>query len=303
MWALYSALAGVFWGTGNILDKYIMTKRITGFLTFIVLAQLLNAFFGALLLLNADLGGLMANLPRMGMIALLDIMALSTYIFALRMDDASKVIPLFDMALIFIPIGDALFLGNVLSTDQYAGIALIMLFGFLLLLDPEKGLTHSVKVFTAMFFSSLGYSSIWLIGETVIDFTGPMAFTGFMYFFRFLWVPFLVIFVHFYAKQDFSKMFENIKPYLTPRTISLLFLSNASGVFGIYLFMKALEGDGIPSMVDAMTMSQYVFIFLVPLALSKICPRHFHERVSKRIFFQKLVCITAMIAGGLLILL
>ena len=302
MWAFYAAFAGILWGIGNILDKYIMTKKITGFIMFIVMAQLINFFFGTFLLFNSNIDGLINHLPQMAIVALLDVVALSTYIFALRMDGASKVIPLFAMALIFIPLGDALFLGNVLTFDKYIGIALIMCFGFLLLLDPNKGLTHSIKVFVVMFFSSLGYSSIWLLGETVVDEVGPIAFTGFMYFLRFLWIPIIAICVFLYGRQSFSKMYQSIKPSFKAGTLIPLIFSNGSGVFGIFLFVKALEGAGIPSMVDAMSMSQYILVFLTPLILTKLWPRYFNEHIPKKILLQKLVCITAMISGGLLIL-
>lgn len=303
MWALYAGLAGVSWGIANLFDKYVMNKRIQNTLLFIFMGAALNIFIGSTLLLIGDIQGIIDYWPQMFLMALIDIIALFSYVYALKLDDVSRVIPLFIMAMIFVPVGDAIFLGNVLSYDKYIGIALIALFGFLLLLDPAKGITHSLKVFILMSLSSLGFSSIWLIGETVVDDVGAVTFSGFLYLLRFLAAPAIAIGACIHMRSSIAKVYGHVRESFRLTTFLLILCANTLGVSGMFLFMYALQGEGIPSLVDAMAMSQYIFVFLAPLILTKFWPHHFHEHVTKKIFLQKFVCISAMIIGGVMLLL
>lgn len=303
IWVVLALGAGTIWSLENITDKYSLERLFkNNTLYFLVALEPINVVIAAVLFLL--FGVPIAEIPWLLLLLLAAINFLSAlcYIQALSRDDVSRVAPLFLMAMIMIPVGEAVFLHNVLSPLQYLGIACVTIGGFFLVYQKEKGLTHSFTVLLLMFLSTLGWSIIWLIADGLVNEIGALSFSTVIILLRFLWLPVITIIYLFYRPMFVRSVARAVVTQYRKPTIVLLMASSVSNIIGIVLFTKSIQLSYSPSLTETISLIQYPVIFLFPLLLTKLIPRHFSESTQKNVLIQKGLSIFVMIVGGLLLL-
>lgn len=293
MWALWSILAGLVWGTSNLAEKKLIGKSKQSFWGAFLLFESANAIL-TLPLAFIYWDQLQTFMWPILFATGLNLIGMSTYLIALQKEEVSRVVPLWLLGMVLIPLGDAIFLNHILNPIQYSAIAVMFILGFLLVLNKKTGITKSVTVFGLMLVSTSGYAGMWLLGDTVVDTAGPLQFTVGIYAARSVLLLMLVFFMR--------KRFE-ARQVLTGRNIGLAFAAALASLSGLVLFFQAMSGSSIPSLVEPFTTFQFMFIFLAPLAINKLWPGTFDETFDKKIVLQKSFLILGMIGCGLVLLL
>ena len=302
MWAFFSALAGIVWGTGNISDKYLLDRYFKNVWHFLMVIETIN-FLVAIVLLSLDTPNWNA-LPwnKLITIATLNIAAVIAYIYALQREEVSRAVPLFITAMIMMPIADAIFLNNILTVQQYLAITLIAISSFALLWNRDKGLTHSAIVFILMLLSAAGFMSMWLLSSTIVEEVGATQYTGLIYTIRFSWVPMAILLYAIQQPKKIRPTAKMMRAYIKPSIIVIGLLTSLSGIFGMTFYIKALQFNNIPSLVEAISLIQYAYVFVMAFFLAKLFPGTFKEDIDTRTLVQKFFAIAGMMTGALLIL-
>lgn len=156
----------VLHGWCNILDNYFSNKVFPNLSVLLFFGTVLNLVFLPLVFL-VDLPQ-MLPLPLLGLvllIAVIDVLYLFPYYWALRHADTSIVASLFSLGKIFVPVLAFFVIGEQLAPLQYVGFALIIFSAIFLTLNLRK------LRFNGAFFLMLGVSLILAVQTILYKYT------------------------------------------------------------------------------------------------------------------------------------
>ena len=120
LWVLFTVLATMLWAVSNIIDKYVLVKWvkepivpvIITLITGLVVSLLIYIFHGFSALSYANIGLAFAS-------GIFYIMMIIFYFRAVKIEEISKIVPMFYLAPIFVLILAATFLGEFFTPLKY----------------------------------------------------------------------------------------------------------------------------------------------------------------------------------------
>jgi transporter family protein len=292
MWVFFSILAAFSWSISNIIDKYVLTKWIrkplipviaTGAVELVVgiIVYFVHGFsyLSALNIFLAILGG---------------VITISLYIFyfkAMQIEEASRVVPLFYLAPLFISIFAALFLNEIFGPLKYLGIFLLIIGAVLI----------SVKSFLKI---SFGRAFWWMVLAAAFNAAGALL-TKYLLNSADFWTIFgykclgmvlaSIPIAYFYMADLLGAVKQHGK-----KVFVAMSASEAITAGGI-LFAIIAASIGYVTMTNALSSVQPFFVLLITLFLSIFYPRILKEEIGKGLVFQKLVAIVLMFIGVMII--
>ncbi|MBI2484419.1 EamA family transporter [Candidatus Uhrbacteria bacterium] len=143
-WFLYAVAANVIWSICNHLDKFLLSRRGGEIGTLIIFSSLFGIFLIVPILIFYPVvltapyllrgAGIFAGLIGMAGIVL--------YLYALREEEATLVVPWFQLVPIFAYLYGFLFLGERLSAPQLTGVALVIFGATGLSFDIDSRVPH-----------------------------------------------------------------------------------------------------------------------------------------------------------------
>lgn len=127
-WFSLALIGTITTAVANIIDKYLLEKRIRNLYIPVIVDGLLAAVFVLALWFTFPIQSISAELLFWNLVS----GALFTYVLifyfkAVQSDDVSRIIPLFNLLPLFVVVVSVIFFGYVFETIHYAGI--ILLFG------------------------------------------------------------------------------------------------------------------------------------------------------------------------------
>src|SRR3989344_1803476 len=138
-WLIIALLSPALWAASSHIDKYLIEKYFKGrgVGALIIFSSIIGVFVLPFILLfePKPFNISFAQLILIIFSSVISILAILIYLYALKKDEASIVVPLFQTIPIFAFILGYLFLGEILSHRQIAGGLLIILGGLGLSLD------------------------------------------------------------------------------------------------------------------------------------------------------------------------
>ncbi len=164
-------LSPLFWAATNLIDKYIISRKVTNEITYLPVFGLANFIFGVVLALVLDWSVIhpsMLFFPAIAGIAY----AVGTvfYLRLLKREDVTHVIGLVYLYPVLVAVLSFIFIGEQLSWFGYLGMALVLMGIFLLYTRMKKiNLQTSIWFIVAVIFSSALQEFMIKLGTTTIS--------------------------------------------------------------------------------------------------------------------------------------
>lgn len=173
-WYIFAAATPAFYSFSNFIDKFLIEKKIKNPVLMTAISGLVSGLIGILI-------GLIVGFKNIGFIqigliifaGILLIFYLLPYFEAMKIEDASRVVPLFQFIPVFTLILSSVFLKETLTNKQIVGLVLVVVSGFLLSVKKiEGGIFKPRKSLWFMLLASLMYGAIGILFRFVVKEAG-----------------------------------------------------------------------------------------------------------------------------------
>lgn len=284
-----------------LIDKYLVTsKRVTTPLLYVFYTGVL-AFLGVLIYIPSLFTSNAGGLPKFSSVTLLSpllfvllimavcaqLLALWGLFSALKRADASDVMPVIgSLAAVFALVISYVVFQTVLPANFTLGFGLLVI-GTLFV----SHLRFTKKVFNFTVLSALGFAVYGILLKEVLNQTSFDA--GFFWFS----IGMTICSFALYILPSIRKSFTIQKKEKHIKTTGVILLSSKiiAGIAGI-LLIKAIE-IGEVSMVQALGGLQFLFLFVFAVVLGPYTSVDFGENNKKKDVYQKLVAVTIIFFG------
>ncbi len=289
-WFIFALLAALFWSTNNTLYKILLEKKFKNLFSFAIFLILFDTAFVVCVLLTKQISFLYPySLLMIGE----GVMSVAGYWFfckAVQKEEISRVTSLIQMVPIFVAILSAVFLKEILSAQQYAGIILIVIAAVLISQKKIKSvriLSPAFK-FILVFVLNLAISAI--INKYVLNFID--------YWSTFVWfgvgtfsaILFLISLPK--IRRDFVKDVRN----LDKKTILSSFSTETVWFLGMLSELIAFSTGPAP-LVSSVVALQPFLVLLLAIALSVFKPKILKEELTRSTITTKLIAIFLIFIG------
>lgn len=297
-WFFIALVSPALWSVTNHLDKYLISKYIKGggigalmvfsSLIGLFLIPLIYAFFPDVIKIDPLQAVLICGN------AFLYLFAVLPYFYALQKDEASIVVPMFQLVPVMSYGLSYAILGETLSNFQIIGGLLVVLGAIGISFELAEGKTVKFKsdVFLLMALSSFFYSLNFILFKYFaleLDFwtVSFWEYVGFVIF-----AILILLFIKNYRNEFLSLMKENKIPVLGLNGFNEIVNIIAKLSFNFASTLAPV------TMVWIVNGTQPFFVFLYGIILTIFFPHISQERLSRKHLIQKIVAITIMFAGA-----
>jgi len=289
---LLALAAGFVWSLVNVIDKTVVSKYISQPIFIILILSLVSIIAGIFVIpfLKGGMIGWDWSWLLFGSAAY----ALGNlfYFYALKKEEASRVVPLFSLTTVFVVIFSAIFLGELFGFKTYLGIIIIII-GSLVITSRSNVLdAFRSRAMWLMVLASLGFAIAYTINKELL-------FT-YSYWQVFGWQRILVgvfgFFFFLFFWHEIVMTYQQVKL----RYMGLSFFSETVNIVAAFIFLIATSLWYV-SLVETVVSIQYVFLFFWTMIISRFKPALFTEEFNKRVILQKVASIALIIVGIYLI--
>ncbi|MBW2966608.1 DMT family transporter [Candidatus Woesearchaeota archaeon] len=292
-WILFSILAALVWAVVSTVDKYILTKWIRKpIVPVMVLGVIgLTASF-AVYLIKGFAALSYFNLFLAFIAGIFYILVILFYFKAVKIEEISRVVPLFYLSPIFVLILAMIFLKEIFAPIKYLGI-LMLIIGAVLISSRNFFKISFGKAFWFMIFSSFALAVHSVIIKYLLN------FADFWTIFSYIRIgTFIALIPIFYL--NFKDIKYTVKEH-GKKVIGVISINEIINLFGV-LFITIAMVSGFVTLVSALSSVQPFFVLFFALALSIFYPKILKEEIGKSVVFWKLIAIIIMVIGAVLII-
>lgn len=297
-WFIVALGAPFVWSLVNHCDKIILSRYFKGggsggLMIFVgVVAIPLSIFLGFLypevfLVESTDIfylivSGLMYNL------------AVFLYLKALEKEDASYIVPFWQLAPVFSYILGVMFLQEYLSSDKLFA-SLIVIFGAIILsiefkrgerISINKG-TAGIMVLSALFIAC---TNVFFKKSAIED----LPFVVSMFWNQ---IGMAIFAIGFFADRQFRNEFKGVIEQNSGKVLSLNIFEQIAEVVGIVINNFAILLAPVALVVLVEYTAQPLFVFIEGIIFTLLFPKLVHEDISRRNLLQKFIAILVMGIG------
>ncbi|MFH1588528.1 MAG: EamA family transporter [Candidatus Diapherotrites archaeon] len=290
-WLFFSVLAVAFWALSNVLDKHVISTHTKNPLIHLFITLILGVIFSLIVFILVPI-----EVPSSYFLLIFFFFALiqttANYLFfkSILIDEVSRVIPILLLAPVFVAVMAAVFFNEILTANQYTGIALILIGAFLISLKKTVKMELSKGVIL-MGFATLLYAITSILSEYFLNYMNY--WTVFFWEKNLLLLPLILVFT-LKGKAILKTVKELFKPVLLASSSESI--AQAADLF----FIIALSFGSV-SIVSGTTNLQPVFVLIFAVILSIWKPQIIKEEITKTTLIQKIIAIILMITGTILI--
>jgi drug/metabolite transporter (DMT)-like permease len=287
LWIVFALAAAVGWAFVVLLDKFVIDSEINNALA----TGGLHAFFNSLSVMiiayfiggfSFDLGTVFSGLVIGG----LYVVANYFWFAGVGSEEVSRFAPVLSFDIVFISVLSFIFLGEILSTVAYGGVALTVLGCILISLeDPLHNLRKMKSSWglAAALASAFAYSVREVIFKHVstgIDIWALLLYFG---------IAGMVFSTPLIYKSR-KALKKNTKG------LELMMVSGlVSGIAQSTFFLAVSMGSVV--LVSTITKTRFLLIFFAATAISRLHPEILHEPLDRKILIQKLFATLMIISG------
>lgn len=294
-WFWYALATPFFYSFSNFIDKFLVEKRVKNPMVLTVAGGLLTCLLGIII---GFLGGF-APIPMFHLILILSAGVLLEfyiwpYYLALKIDDASRVVPLYQFVSVFVLTMSALFLREIITPRQLFGFIFILFGGFMISTNTIDG-----KLFKPR--KSLWYMmlSSFLYGSVLILFRFVTVSYGFWTTLTYEFIGTGIGAIMLLGIPSIRRVF--VKQIIEIRSIAgLLIFNNGISLMAQMSGAFALSLTSAP-LVSIVGGTQPIMVLAIGYILSKWFPRILEEDIRKSVVGFKLLMIFFIIIGVYLI--
>ncbi|MBI3334965.1 MAG: EamA family transporter [Candidatus Portnoybacteria bacterium] len=292
LWVVFSILAALLWGMVNIVDKFIFTKWVSNPWIPVLISGVVGVLASAIVYEIKGFSTLSYTHLFLAFLAGTFHLLINVFYFkAVKIEEISRVVPLFYVAPLFVAILAAFFLGEIFTLLTYIGI--FFLVGGAILISSKTSVSFKMgKAFWFMILSSLAVSVNLVITKYLLSFADFWSVFSYIRIGAFL----ALIPVWYFNFQD---LVSTVNEY-GKKVVGVIALDESLTLTGI-LFLTIAMATGYVTLVNALTSIQPFFVLLSALLLSLFYPWILKEEIGKPAILLKFFAILSMFIGALLI--
>lgn len=292
-WILLSILATIIWAVLSIIDKYVLTKWVKNPLALVIIFSLISLLIGTGIYLIVGFSFLATKYIILALVAGFAYTLLGSFFYykAVKADEVSRVIPLFNFGPLFVMFLAAIFLAERLSWFNYLGV-IILIFGALFISWKPKTPYRINKAFVFSMVTNLAYATEAIVAKYLLQFTDFWTVFGYLKIGSFLGC--LPIF--YLAYKEF-KIVINQFGY---RPVIFITINETLSEVSFFIVTFAYTLGSV-TLINALTATQSFFVLAFAVIFSLFFPRILKEEVKPKTVLLKLVAIILMFIGVILI--
>lgn len=291
LWVVLAILAHLAWALVNLLDRYVMEKRLKKPFFYTAIILIVDGLASLLFLPWVEFGWI-SWLAAVGAVLAGILFILGTVFFtrAIQIEEASRI----NILWVFIPIFDFIFawllLGEKLAGKQLLAFIVLLSGSLFACLHWRGGQWKFSRAFILMLVSCLFYSGYDIIMRY---FTREAPFSLLYLIASFSMLFWLVPIVS--AKKFRQKYQSEFQSFNLSLIIIVILVAFFSGL-GLFLNTRAIS-LGPVSLVSALEGFQTIFVFVIAALLTIFAPRIMKEEFDKKNLFLKLIALVLMLGG------
>jgi len=290
-WIIFSILAAFIWSIVNTVDKYVLTKWVRKPIIPVMIMGVIGLIVALIIFLINGYSYLSAGHIGLGLLAgIFYIIANIFYFKAAKIEEISRVAPLFHLAPLFLVILAAVFLGEIFTPLKYLGIFLLVI-GAILISSRDLKIKLG-KAFWLMIMSTLFFSFDLIITKYLLDFAD--FWTIFAYIRIGAGIGLIPIF-YLYFNELKSLVAEH-----GGKVVGVISANETLNVFGA-LSATIAASLGFITLVEALASLQSLFLLIITVTLSIFYPKILKEEIKKFTVLLKFIAIVLMFIGVILI--
>ena len=293
LWVILSISAALCWAVVNVVDKYVLTKWVRKPIVPVMTLGIVGLAASLLVYLFHGFSELSyINIFLTLVAGVLYILTAVFYFKAVKIEEISRVVPLFYLGPIFVLLLAALFLGEIFTPIKYLGIFLLVI-GALLI---------SSKNFLKLSFGK----SFWFMILAVISGSIGVILTKYLLNFADFWTIFsytrigaifpLIPIFYF----GFPELVSTVKEH-GKKVIAVMSLNHTLNFVAVLLITIAIS-IGYVTLISGLSSIQPFFILLFVVILSTFYPKILKEEITRQTMALKLLAIIIMFIGAVLII-
>ena len=292
-WILFSILSAAVWAIVNTVDKYVLTKLVKKPVVPLMIFGIIGLIASFFVHLFHGFSYLSYfNIALAFVAGILYVIGILFYFKAVKIEEISRVIPLLYLSSLFVSILAAIFLGEIFTPIKYLGIFLLII-GAVSISSKNFIKFGFGKAFWFMVLASLVFSINAVITKYLLNFVD--FWTIFSYIRIGAFFALIPTFC-FSFKDLILAVWEHGK-----KTVILISLNEILALFAVILITIAMT-KGYITLVNALSSVQPFFVLLIAVILSVFYPKILKEEIGKSAILLKLIAITLMFVGVILII-
>ncbi len=297
-WPFFAVLASILWSLINHIDKHLISKYFKGDGSgALVIFLSLAGFFVFPFVLFFRPSVLSLSFTQAAVIiasSIILIVATLIYFYALRQDETSIVVPLFQTVPVFASVLGYMFLHETLASYQVIGAILVLAAGFGLSLDIESDAMPKLKkaVFFWMLLASFLIALSGLIFKVMAIETDFWTMAFWEYIGNALMGVFFLVCIKSYRTEFLAAIRDN--------TRSILSLSALNEILNVVANLLFRFATLIAPIALVWTMAygfQPFFVFIFGILITMFFPKFGTESLLRKNILQKIVAIAVMLLG------
>ena len=290
-WAIIATLVAVIWAGVDIIDKYVLTKWVKNPIVPVMITGAISLIAAIIVYLIRGFSSLSVSHIVLAIVAgIFYILAAVLYFRAAKIEEISRIVPLFYLSPVFITILAAIFLAEVFTPVTYIGIALLIIGS--ILISSKRLKINPGSAFWLMILASLSISFTAIITKYLLN------FAEFWTIFSYQSIgAFLTTIPVFYF--SLPHLLSTIKKH-GKKAVVVMSLNEIFNTMGVLLIILAAS-LGPVTLISALSSLEPFFVLTFSVILSLFLPKILKEEIDKSTVLLKVVAIALMFVGVVLI--
>ncbi|UCC58077.1 MAG: EamA family transporter [Candidatus Bathyarchaeum sp.] len=278
----------------NVFYKFLMIKKFRGYFPMLSFIGLADVIFIVILWLVNPVSFIFPYVPFAMVVGLMPLLAFWFYSKALMVEEISRITPLFQFIPIFVVLLSVIFLNEILSVQQYVGVAIILIASVLISYRNSK----SGKSLSSALKFMIPFSVVLAVHAILEKFLLIHIDYWSLFFWNILGAFCGILFLMTFSRR--RREFVETVHVIDKRTFFVVFIGEGVYFLGTICWLIAAS-MGYVSLVSAFAGLQHVFVFIYVLLSSLFVPKLLKEEMTRGVIVLKISAIALMFAGTWLV--
>lgn len=293
-WILLALVAPLLWAIGDVAEKYQLDKIFKDWLSYFALMYIIWFGFVTAIFLYHPIIFDLAYIGIAVISGFIGTIAVIFYLKAVSNEEASRVVPLSYIGMVFVVIFAYIFLHETFTLGKYAGISLLTIGAIMISYKKIKGKRLSLTPVISLILVS-GFI------EAISDILDKFFLLKYSYWSLLFWGYFggLAVIILLLTKKENRKRFGKISKlksyhWLIIAIVTIIYYT------GDIMWFAALSESPL-SLVAALSTTEPLFVLLITTLLSLFMPKILKEEINKSTLSLKIISIILIMLGVYLI--
>lgn len=294
MWIIFATLTPFLYTVTNFIDKYILEKKIKDPTAATIFGSYVSGVIGIIILaINGFPIFETQQIVYLCIAGILLVLYLLPYYSALRLDDTSRVVPLFQFIPVIVFFFSWMFLRETLSLTQIVGFIVILISGFVLSSDKVNiAILKPRPMLYYMLFSSAMYATMLVLIRSVVKTEDFWVVMGYQMVGNGIGATLLLMIV---GVDRFKKATKDLYSIIGIVTVNNGLAITAQLSEG---FALSLAATSLVSIVGGV---QPLFLTIIGYVLTRWYPTLIKEDIRAKIIKKKIITMISLLFGLYLI--